>query len=276
MKVHKRWRNVDYWRAIKRRAPSYTYSKYLKGVDMYSNEEGKIVQVAENRRIHRILWSRTLEVAFFVTFFCFLMAYPIAHLLATLPMKYSNLLMICVLLPFWTSLLVRTASWMILLQQQGVVNDFLVWIGLVADDERLVMMYNETGTYIAMTQILLPFMVLPLYSVMKTISPSLVRAGKSLGGTPFITFWKVYFPLTIPGIGAGSLLVFILAIGYYITPELVGGASGTLISNMIAYHMKSTLDWSFASAMGLMLLAGVLAIYWVYNKLVGIDNIKLG
>ena len=204
------------------------------------------------------------------------MAYPIAHLLATLPMKYSNLLMICVLLPFWTSLLVRTASWMILLQQQGVVNDFLVWIGLVADDKRLVMMYNETGTYIAMTQNLLPFMVLPLYSVMKTISPSLVRAGKSLGGTPFITFWKVYFPLTIPGIGAGSLLVFILAIGYYITPELVGGASGTLISNQIAYHMKYTLDWSFASAMGLMLLVGVLAVYWVYNKLVGNDNIKLG
>ena len=276
MSVHKRWRNVEYWRALKRRTPSYTYSKYLKGVDMYEDEKGKIVQVPEDRRIYKILWLRTLEIAFFVTLFSFLMAYPIAHLLATLPMKYSNLLMICVLLPFWTSLLVRTASWMILLQQQGVVNDFLVWIGLVADDERLVMMYNETGTYIAMTQILLPFMVLPLYSVMKTISPSLVRAGKSLGGTPFITFWKVYFPLTIPGIGAGSLLVFILAIGYYITPELVGGASGTLISNMIAYHMKYTLDWSFASAMGLMLLAGVLAIYWVYNKLVGIDNIKLG
>ena len=276
MEVHERWADVEYWRAIKRRAPSYSYSKYLKGVDMYQNEEGKFVQVEEDRRIYKKLWVRTLNIAFYVTLFCFLMAYPIAHLLATLPMKYSNLFMICVLLPFWTSLLVRTASWMILLQQQGVVNDFLVWIGLVADDERLVMMYNETGTYIAMTQILLPFMVLPLYSVMKTISPSLVRAGKSLGGTPFITFWKVYFPLTIPGIGAGSLLVFILAIGYYITPELVGGASGTLISNMIAYHMKSTLDWSFASAMGLMLLAGVLAIYWVYNKLVGIDNIKLG
>ena len=276
MAVHERWADVEYWRAIKRRAPAYSYSKYLKGVDMYQNEDGKIVQVEEDRRIYKKLWVRTLKIAFYVTLFCFLMAYPIAHLLATLPMKYSNLLMICVLLPFWTSLLVRTASWMILLQQQGVVNDFLVWIGFVADDKRLVMMYNETGTYIAMTQILLPFMVLPLYSVMKTISPSLVRAGKSLGGTPFITFWKVYFPLTIPGIGAGSLLVFILAIGYYITPELVGGASGTLISNQIAYHMKYTLDWSFASAMGLMLLVGVLAVYWIYNKLVGIDNIKLG
>ena len=276
MAVHKRWADVEYWRAIQRRAPAYTSQKYLKGIDMYKNEEGKIVSVEEDRRVHRILWLRTLEIAFFVTLLCFLMAYPIAHLLATLPMKYSNLLMICVLLPFWTSLLVRTASWMILLQQQGVVNDFFVMIGLVADDNRPEMMFNKTGTYVAMTQILLPFMVLPLYSVMKTISPSLMRAGKSLGGTPFVAFWKVYFPLTIPGIGAGCLLVFILAIGYYITPALVGGASGTLISNQIAFHMKSTLDWSFASAMGLMLLAGVLAIYWVYNKLVGVDNIKLG
>jgi len=276
MNVHKNWGKVEYWQAIKRTAPPYTLAKYLKGMDMYFAADGSIAQVDEDRRIHRILWLRTLEIAFFVTVFCFLMGYPIAHLLATLPMKYSNLLMICVLLPFWTSLLVRTASWMILLQQQGVVNDFFVMIGLVADDSRPEMMYNKVGTYVAMTQILLPFMVLPLYSVMKTISPSLMRAGKSLGGTPFVAFWKVYFPLTIPGIGAGCLLVFILAIGYYITPALVGGASGTLISNQIAYHMKTTLDWSFASAMGLMLLTGVLVIYWIYNKLVGVDNIKLG
>jgi putative spermidine/putrescine transport system permease protein len=276
MAVHKRWADVEYWRAIKARSSAFTNQKYLKGMDMYTNEKGEIVSVQEDRQIHRILWFRTLEVAFFVTVFCFLMAYPIAHLLATLPMKYSNLLMICVLLPFWTSLLVRTASWMILLQQNGIINDFFVWIGLVSEDNRIEMMFNKTGTYVAMTQILLPFMVLPLYSVMKTISPSLMRAGKSLGGTPFIAFWKVYFPLTIPGIGAGCLLVFILAIGYYITPALVGGASGTLISNQIAFHMKSTLDWSFASAMGLMLLSGVLVIYWLYNKVVGIDNIKLG
>ena len=274
--IHKRFRDVEYWRAIKRTAPPYTMAKYLKGMDLYLNEDGNITQVPEDRRIHRILWLRTLEVAFFVTIFCFLMGYPIAHLLATLPMKYSNLLMICVLLPFWTSLLVRTASWMILLQQQGIVNDFFVMIGLVSDDNRPEMMYNKVGTYVAMTQILLPFMVLPLYSVMKTISPSLMRAGKSLGGTPFVAFWKIYFPLTIPGIGAGCLLVFILAIGYYITPALVGGASGKLISTQIAYHMKTTLDWSFASAMGLMLLTGVLVVYWIYNKLVGVDNIKLG
>ena len=274
--VHKRFGNVEYWRAVKRTAPPYTIGKYLKAVDMYKDQNGQIVQVEEKRRVYKKLWVRTIEVAFFVTIFCFFMGYPIAHLLATIPMKYSNLLMICVLLPFWTSLLVRTASWMILLQQQGLVNDFIVMIGLVDDSNRPQMMYNKVGTYVAMTQILLPFMVLPLYSVMKTVSPSLMRAGKSLGGTPFVSFWKIYFPLTISGVGAGSLLVFILAVGYYITPELVGGASGTLISNNIAYHMKQTLDWSFASAMGLMLLFGVLAIYWLYNKLVGVDNIKLG
>ena len=274
--VHKRFGNVEYWRAVKRTAPPYTIGKYLKAVDMYKDQNGDIVQVEEKRRVYKKLWIRTIEVAFFVTIFCFFMGYPIAHLLATIPVKYSNLLMICVLLPFWTSLLVRTASWMILLQQQGLVNDFIVMIGLVDDANRPQMMYNKVGTYVAMTQILLPFMVLPLYSVMKTVSPSMMRAGKSLGGTPLVSFWKIYFPLTISGVGAGSLLVFILAVGYYITPELVGGASGTLISNSIAYHMKQTLDWSFASAMGLMLLFGVLAIYWIYNKLVGVDNIKLG
>ena len=131
MSVHKRFRDVAYWRAIKRTAAPYSIGKYLKAVDMYTNENGEIVKVEESRRVYVQLWVRTLEVAFFVTLFCFLMGYPIAHLLATIPMKYSNLLMICVLLPFWTSLLVRTASWMILLQQQGVVNDFFVMIGLV-------------------------------------------------------------------------------------------------------------------------------------------------
>ena len=276
MKTHKIWRKVEYWAALKNTAPNWSYAKYLKGLDLKFDDDRNIIQQDEDRRIHKILWMRTLNVAFWVTVFCFILAYPISHLLATLPMKYSNLLMICVLLPFWTSLLVRTSSWMVLLQQQGPVNDLIVWLGLAADDNRPELMYNVIGTFVAMTQILLPFMVLPLYSVMKTISPSLMRAGKSLGGTPLVSFVKIYFPLTIPGIGAGCLLVFILAIGYYITPALVGGASGSLISNTIAYHMKSSLDWAFASALGTMLLVGVLAIYWLYNKLVGIDNIKLG
>ena len=276
IQVHKRWGQSEYLIALKNTAPNWSYAKYLKGVDLKLDQDRNIIQQDEDRRIYKTLWLRTIKVAFFVTIFCFMLSYPIAHLLATLPMKYSNLLMICVLLPFWTSLLVRTSSWMVLLQQQGPINDFIVMLGLTANDARPELMYNVVGTFVAMTQILLPFMVLPLYSVMKTISPSLMRAGKSLGGTPFVAFRKIYFPLTVPGIGAGSLLVFILAIGYYITPALVGGASGSLISNTIAYHMKSSLDWAFASALGAMLLAGVLVIYWLYNKLVGIDNIKLG
>ena len=274
--VHKRWGQMEYMGALKNTAPKWTFAKYLKGVDLKFDQEREIIQVPEDRRIHKILWMRTINVALWVTVFCFVLAYPIAHLLATLPMKYSNLLMICVLLPFWTSLLVRTSSWMVLLQQQGPINDLIVWLGIAANDNRPELMYNVIGTFVAMTQILLPFMVLPLYSVMKTISPSLMRAGKSLGGTPLIAFYRIYFPLTVPGIGAGCLLVFILSIGYYITPALVGGASGSLISNTIAYHMKSSLDWAFASALGAMLLIGVLIIYWIYNKLVGIDNIKLG
>ena len=276
VKVHKRWGQMEFMGALKNTAPKWTFAKYLKGVDLKFDQEREIIQVPEDRRIHKILWMRTINVALWVTVFCFILAYPIAHLLATLPMKYSNLLMICVLLPFWTSLLVRTSSWMVLLQQQGPINDLIVWLGLAANDNRPELMYNVIGTFVAMTQILLPFMVLPLYSVMKTISPSLMRAGKSLGGTPLVAFYKIYFPLTVPGIGAGCLLVFILSIGYYITPALVGGASGSLISNTIAYHMKSSLDWAFASALGAMLLVGVLTIYWIYNKLVGIDNIKLG
>ena len=276
IEVHKKWGQIEYMGALKSASPNWTYAKYLKGVDLKFDQKGNIIQQPEDRRIYKILWMRTVNVALWVTIFCFVLAYPIAHLLATLPMKYSNLLMICVLLPFWTSLLVRTSSWMVLLQQQGPINDLIVWIGFAANDNRPELMYNVIGTFVAMTQILLPFMVLPLYSVMKTISPSLMRAGKSLGGTPLVAFYKIYFPLTVPGIGAGCLLVFILSIGYYITPALVGGASGSLISNTIAYHMKSSLDWAFASALGAMLLVGVLTIYWIYNKLVGIDNIKLG
>ncbi len=165
--------------------------------------------------------------------------------------------MILVLLPFWTSLLVRTSSWIVLLQQNGVINDVLVAIGLVSNDNRLQMMFNAIGTVIAMTHILLPFMILPLYSVMKTIPPSYVRAAKSLGATDWTAFWRVYFPQSVPGIGAGAILVFILAIGYYITPELVGGTSGIFISNRIAYHISSSLNWGLAAALGVILLTAV-------------------
>ena len=276
MGVHKKWKNIDYWLALKRATVPYHGRKYLTAFDYEQKFDGSFERIPENMRINVILWLRTIFVAVGVTFSCFLLAYPIAHLLAALPVRYSNLLMICVLLPFWTSLLVRTSSWMVLLQTQGVLNDILVSIGLVADDNRLELMYNMTGTFIAMTQILLPFMVLPLFSVMKTIQPSLMRAAISMGSTPFNAFRKIYFPLTYPGISAGSILVFVLAIGYYITPALVGGSKGVLISNRIAYHMQKSLDWGLATAMAAILLIAVLVVYWLYNRIVGIDNMRLG
>ena len=217
-----------------------------------------------------------MKISLLVTIFCLILAYPVAYLLATLPLRSSNILMIFVLLPFWKSLLVRTTSWIVLLQSQGVINDLLVWTDLISDKNRIQMIYNQTGTLIAMTQILLPFMILPLYSVMKTIPPSYMQAAQSLGANPAWAFIKIYMPQTSPGIGAGSLLVFILAIGYYITPALVGGQNGQLISNFIAYHMKSSLNWGLAGALGTVLLVLVLLLYWLYNKLVGIDNMKLG
>jgi putative spermidine/putrescine transport system permease protein len=207
---------------------------------------------------------------------CILLGYPVAWLLANVPTRQANMLMILVLLPFWTSLLVRTSAWKVMLQQQGVINDVLVWIGFVADDARLVMINNQFGTIVAMTHILLPFMILPLFSVMKTIPISYLRAAKSLGATNWTAFWRVYFPQSVPGIGAGCILVFILSIGYYITPELVGGTKGVFISNRIAYHISSSLNWGLAAALGTILLVIVMGLYWMYDKIVGIDNVKLG
>ncbi len=195
-------------------------------------------------------------------------------MLSTLPLRISNLLMILVLLPFWTSLLVRTTSWIALLQQEGVINDLLVGLGMINDDGRLAMIHNATGTVVAMTHILLPFMVLPLYSVMKTIPPTYMRAAKNLGATPTVAFIRVYFPNTVSGIGAGSILVFIISIGYYITPALVGGTDGTLISNFIAYHMSSSLNWGLAASLGVLLLILVLMLYYLYDRVVGIDKMK--
>jgi putative spermidine/putrescine transport system permease protein len=211
-----------------------------------------------------------------ITFMCILLGYPIAWLLADLPSRQANLLMILVLLPFWTSLLVRTSAWKVLLQFQGVINDLLVWIGIVTDATRLELINNVTGTIIAMTHILLPFMILPLYSVMKTIPPTYLRAAKSLGATNWTAFWRVYFPQSVPGIGAGSILVFILAIGYYITPEIVGGTKGVFISNRIAYHIDTSLNWGLAAALGTILLVVVMGLYYLYDRIVGIDNVKLG
>ncbi|WP_148922568.1 ABC transporter permease [Oceanicella actignis] len=271
----KDWGDVETWRVIKQFSPRFTDGYFLAALDMQRDAQGVHLR-DEKDRIYLTLFWRTISLSAVITGMCLLLGYPVAWLLANLPARTSNLLMILVLLPFWTSLLVRTSAWKVLLQQQGVINDLLVGIGLIDDAHRLALINNQTGTIIAMTHILLPFMILPLYSVMKTVPPSYVRAAKSLGANDWTAFWRVYFPQTIPGIGAGAILCFILAIGYYITPELVGGTSGTFISNRIAYHISVSLNWGLAAALGSLLLILVLALYWAYDKIVGIDNVKLG
>jgi putative spermidine/putrescine transport system permease protein len=273
--IHEGWGEVQTWRVIKTHSVEITNGYFLNAVDMRRTPEGAQAQ-PEDKQILVKLFGRTLLMSLIITGSCVLLGYPIAYILANLPMRVSNMLMILVLLPFWTSLLVRTSAWKVMLQQQGVINDTLVWLGLVDDAARLVIINNQIGTIVAMTHILLPFMILPMYSVMQTIPPTYVRAAKSMGATNWTTFWRVYFPQSVPGIGAGSILVFILAIGYYITPEIVGGTKGVFISNRIAYHISSSLNWGLAAALGTILLAVVLILYWAYDRIVGIDNVKLG
>jgi putative spermidine/putrescine transport system permease protein len=269
------WGQPGIWATLRTFSAPYTPGYYLAAVDLQMTADG-IGPRPPTERIYNTLFVRTLVLSLVITGLCILLGYPVAFLLSTLPARTANLLMILVLLPFWTSLLVRTSAWKVLLQQQGVINDVLVWTGLVADNARLVMINNQTGTIIAMTHILLPFMILPMYSVMKGIPPAYMRAARSLGANDWTAFWRVYFPQSVPGIGAGSILVFILAIGYYITPELVGGTRGVFISNRIAYHISSSLNWGLAAALGTILLVAVLILYWIYDRLVGIDNVKLG
>ena len=277
IKIHKRWGDLALWRGIKFFTDQYTTNYYRDAADYtYDPVQNAYVKKAENRRVYLNLFGRTIIMSVVITLLTLIMGYPTAFLLATLPANRANLLLILVLLPFWTSLLVRTTSWIVLLYQEGVINDLLVFLRLIDDNNRLELIHNSTGTIIAMTHILLPFMILPLYSVMKTINPSYMRAARSMGAGGFTAFRRVYFPQTVPGIGAGAILVFILAIGYYITPELVGGAEGTFISNRIAYHIRSSGNWGLAAALGFMLLLLVLAMYWCYDKIVGIDNMKLG
>ena len=274
---HRLWGDVALWRVIEREGRPLTSAYYVAALDRQFDEDGEIVLRDENRRIYTDLYIRTLGLSITITVLTILLGFPIGLLHVdpadALFEPLDDLRPVC---RFWTSLLVRTTAWIVLLQQQGVINESLIAVGIIGEDGRFSLMYNMFGTIIAMTHILLPFMVLPLYSVMRTIPPSYMRAAKSLGATPFTAFRKVYLPQTLPGIGAGAVLVFIISIGYYITPALVGGQSGRMISNEIARHMQQSLNWGLAAALGTILLLGVLVLYWAYNRLVGADNLKLG
>lgn len=270
------WGDEAIWARIKQLSGRLTAGNYLNALDLDRDTQGRIVARPPSQSVYVALFLRTLWVSAFVTAACALLAYPIAYQIAQQPPRLANILLFFVLLPFWTSALVRTTAWIILLQRQGLINDLLVWLGVLDDGQRILMVYNMTGTLIAMVHVLLPFMVLPLYSVMKSISPEYVQAARSLGGTPANAWRRIYFPLTLPGLGAGSILVFISAIGYYITPALVGGRDGRLISNFIAYHMQESLNWGLAAALGTLLLAAVMVLYFLYDRVVGLTNLRLG
>ena len=261
------WGEVRTWHAVRTAGERFTTRHYLAALDMRRLPDGSIARQNPERRIYLPLFARTLLVSLSITVLCLVLGYPAAHLIAHSPPRTSNILLALVLVPFWTSLLVRTTSWIVLLQAQGIVNDLLVALGLVSDDGRPALIYNMAGTFVAMTHVLLPFMVLPLYSIMRAIPQSHMSAATSLGAGPIQAFRRVYWPQSLPGVGAGCLLVFILAIGYYITPALVGGSTGQLISNMVAYHMQTSLNWGLASALGGIILVCVTSLYLLYDRI---------
>ena len=274
LKITKKWDNPKFWIAIQRSYSSFTFSNILAAVDLEYDMDGNIVQKDESQRIYFPILIKTLYMAILITFFTIILADPTAYFLSTLSKSKANLLMIFVLLPFWTSLLVRIVSWITLLQEYGVVNELLLYLNII--DKPLDIVFNQFATIITMTHILLPFMVLPLYGSMRAMDITYVKASASLGANPFMTFFKIYFPLTLSGLSAGAVLVFIISIGYYITPALIGGVDGQMISNLVEFHMRTSNNWELASAIGGILLFITLALYAIYNRLVGVDNMKLG
>ncbi len=268
-----RWGEPTYWQAIAKNGSRWTPDYLLTSVDLRRDAKGAVEQVEPEQRAFGRILVRTFEISLVVTLWCLVLAYPLAYWLSTLPARTANVLMILVLVPFWTSILVRVAAWIVLLQSEGLVNHAL--IGLHVINQPLALLFNRTGVVIAMVHILLPFMILPLYSVMKSVPPTYLRAAVSLGSAPLAAFFRVYVPQTYPGIGAGALLVFILSIGYYVTPALLGGPDDQMLSYYIAQYTNVTVNWGMACALGALLLAATLVLYAVYRRVTN-SELSLG
>ena len=262
--LDERWADTKYWQAIAKNRSRWTGDYLLASVDLKRDAQGRVERMAPDQRVFGRILVRTFEISAIVTVWCLLLGYPLAYWLSTLPARRANILMILVLVPFWTSILVRVAAWIVLLQSAGLVNRALMASGVI--EHPLALLFNRTGVIIAMTHILLPFMILPLYSVMKGIPPTYLRAAVSLGSPPLAAFFRVYVPQTYPGIGAGALLVFILSIGYYVTPALLGGADDQMLSYYIAQYTNVNVNWGMASALGAVLLAATLVLYALYRR----------
>ena len=259
-----RWEELPYWQSIAKNSSRWTPDYLLAAVDLRRNAQGSIVKVPDDEAAFSDILLRTFQMSAVITAAALLLAYPLAYWLSTLPERKANMLLILVLLPFWTSVLVRIAAWIVLLQNNGLINRFLIWIGLT--DTPLPLLFNRVGVIIAMVHILLPFAILPLYSVMKSVPPNYLRAAISLGSAPFSAFVRVYLPQTYPGVAAGGLLVFITAIGYYVTPALLGGASDQMLSYYVAQYTNVEVNWGMACALGGVLLTATLILYTVYRK----------
>lgn len=259
-----RWGEVKYWQAIVKNGSRWTPDYLLASMDLRRDALGSIERMPEDQRVFGRILLRTFQISAVVTLACLLLGYPLAYWLSTLPARKANVLMILVLVPFWTSILVRVAAWMVLLQSGGLVNSALM--GLEVINEPLALLFNRTGVIISMTHILLPFMILPLYSVMKGVPPTFMRAAVSMGSHPLAAFFRVYVPQTYAGVGAGGLLVFILSIGYYVTPALLGGADDQMLSYYIAHYTNETINWGMACGLGTLLLAATLVLYAMYRR----------
>ena len=268
------WGDPALWATIRRDGRRFTPSYLLTAVDLQQTANGAIVPGPADQRIFLGVLGRTLLIAASVTLLTLVLGYPVAYALTLAPPLLAAGMMLCILLPLWTSLLVRTTAWVVLLQTNGVINDVLLLVGLTS--ERLQLIFTRFGTVTAMTHIQLPFTILPIASVMRAIPVAHMRAARSLGAPPAAAFWRVYAPQTVPGVMAGCLITFILSLGYYITPALVGGPNDQMISNFISIYINSELNWGLASALGVVLLAVTLVIYGVFLRVVGADKLRLG
>ncbi|MGN8138637.1 ABC transporter permease [Paraburkholderia sp. 22099] len=269
-----RWNSPETWRLLKRAAASPTPDYLLAAVDAQVTPQGAVGFVPDNASVYRQAFARTISISAAVTLLCLVLGYPVAWLLANLPAKSSNRLMLLVIVPFWTSLLVRTTAWYVLLQPGGVINSLLMGLGLATHP--LPLIFNRAGVLIGMTHVLLPYMILAIYSVMKSVSPVYMRAAQSLGAHPFTAFVRIYVPQTLPGVGAGCFLVFVLALGYYITPALLGGAGDEMISQLIAMQTNTQLNWGLAGALSAYLVIFTAIFYFLFNRIVGIDRLRFG
>lgn len=271
--LDERWAELKYWQAIAKNSSPWTPDYLLASVDLKRDAQGEVVRMPPEQRVFAPILGRTFQISAVVTLVCLLLGYPLAYWLSTMSARKANVLMILVLVPFWTSILVRVAAWIVLLQSGGLVNGALQALGFI--EQPLPLLFNRTGVVIAMVHILLPFMILPLYSVMKSVPGTYLRAAVSLGSAPLAAFFRVYLPQTYPGIGAGALLVFILSIGYYVTPALLGGADDQMLSYYIAQYTNVNINWGMACALGALLLGATLVLYAVYRRIVK-SEVSLG